>query len=125
LSQTVRPWIHDEGLSHQLSYAWDELETIRRLVTGIQGSDGYRAALRSLTKESNEELFRLVEESSLAFEQGDRSTLDPTLVSGYCEETVAQLISLRNNFISENIYLLMDSLNQGCADGPVLAPQIH
>ena len=125
LSKTVAPWIHNEGLSHQLSYAWDEFETVRRLVPGIQGSEVYRAALQLLTKESNERLFRLVEESSLAFEQGDRSTLDPTPVGAYCEEIGAQLISVRNNFISENIYLLMDTVSPDCANGPVLTPQVH
>jgi radical SAM superfamily enzyme YgiQ (UPF0313 family) len=125
LSKTVAPWIHNEGLSHQLSYAWDEFETVRRLVPGIQGSEVYRAALQLLTKESNERLFRLVEESSLAFEQGDRSTLDPTPVGVYCEEIGAQLISVRNNFISENIYLLMDTVSPDCANGPVLTPQVH
>lgn len=73
----MRPWIHHEGLSYQLNYAWDELETVKRLVSGVQGVQAYQVALRSLTKDSNERLFRLVEESSLAFEAGDRSALDP------------------------------------------------
>jgi anaerobic magnesium-protoporphyrin IX monomethyl ester cyclase len=90
LSQAVRPWIHNEGLSYQLSYAWDELETITRLIPGTQGNEAYRAAMRYLTKESNERLFRLVEESSLAFEQGDRSALDPIAVRACCEETRAR-----------------------------------
>ncbi len=125
LSQTVRPWIHNEGLSHQLNYAWDEFETIRRLVPGIKESEVYQATLRSLTKESNEKLFRLVEESSFAFEQGDQSTLDPIIVRAYCEQIGAQLISIRNNFILENIDLLVETLSANCANGPVMAPQIH
>jgi anaerobic magnesium-protoporphyrin IX monomethyl ester cyclase len=125
LTQAVRPWIHNQGLSYQLSYAWDELETITRLIPGIQGDLAYRAALQSLTKESNERLFCLVEESSIAFEKGDRSLLDPAPVQAYCEETTARMISLRNNFVSENILLLMDTVSQGCTDGPVLTPQIH
>jgi radical SAM superfamily enzyme YgiQ (UPF0313 family) len=125
LSQTVRPWIHNEGLSHQLNYAWDEFETIRRLVPGIKEGEVYRAALQSLTMESNEKLFRLVEESSFAFEQGDRSALDPTMVLGYCQQIGAQLISIRNNFILENINLLVETLSANCANGPVMAPQIH
>jgi anaerobic magnesium-protoporphyrin IX monomethyl ester cyclase len=125
LTETVRPWIHNQGLSYQLSYAWDELETITRLIPGIQGNLSYRAALRSLTEESNERLFRLVEESSFAFERGDQSLLNPTPVQAYCNETTARLISLRNSFISENIFLLMDAASSSCAHGPVLTPQIH
>jgi anaerobic magnesium-protoporphyrin IX monomethyl ester cyclase len=126
VSQVVRPWIHGEGLSYQLNYAWDELETVRRLVPGVDNIEPYRRALQSLTKESNEQLFRLVEESSIAFEAGDRSLLDANAVCLHCEANVARLIALRNGFIAENIYLLRDASSlDGAATGPVIAPQVH
>jgi hypothetical protein len=124
LTQTVRPWIHNEGISNELNYAWDELETVRRLVPGITGIEPYAAALRSLTKESNEKLFQLVEESSCAFEQGDRTLFDPYAVQTYCDQVRTRLISMRNNFVAENIYLLKDA-SPDCTNGPVIAPQIH
>src|SRR5262249_20102209 len=77
LNRAVRPWIHNQGLSNRMNYAWDEFETIRRLVPEVENTQAYAADLRALVQESNEQLFRLVEESSLAFEQGDRSPLDP------------------------------------------------
>jgi len=61
----------------------------------------------------------------LAFEQGDRSLLDPIPVGEYCEQTKARLLRLRNGFVAENIYLLMDSVSSDCVSGPVMAPQIH
>lgn len=125
LSQTVRPWIHNEGLSYQLNYAWDELETVKRLVPGVQGIEAYQTALRSLTRDSNERLLRLVEESSLAFEAGDRSGLDPVGVRNYCERNVTRLVDIRNSFIAENIYQLRDASSLDCTSGPVMAPQIH
>jgi anaerobic magnesium-protoporphyrin IX monomethyl ester cyclase len=125
LSQTVRPWIHGEGLSYQLNYAWDELETVCRLVPGVDAIEPYRNALQALTRESNEQLFRLVEESSLAFEAGDRSMPRPDAVRSYCEASLARLVELRNNFIAENIYLLRDASRLDCAAGPVIAPQVH
>jgi len=125
LSQAVRPWIHGEGLSYQLNYAWDELETVRRLVPGVEGVDLYGNSLRSLTGESNESLFRLVEHSSAAFEAGDTATLDPGAVRGYCETNVARLVALRNEFIAQNIYLLRDASSLDPVDGPVIAPQLH
>jgi anaerobic magnesium-protoporphyrin IX monomethyl ester cyclase len=125
LSQTVRPWIHNEGLSHQLNYAWDELETIRRLVPGIGNTDLYRNALQSLTKFSNEKLFRFVEDSSSAFERGDRSILDPNQVRTFCETLGKELVATRNHFISENIELLTETVSAACVKGPVMAPQIH
>lgn len=72
----VGPWTSDEGISHELNWAAEELETIRRLVPRAQGVAAYRTALSALTAESNEQLFRLVEESSLAFERGDHAPLD-------------------------------------------------
>lgn len=125
LSQIVRPWIHHEGLSYQLNYAWDELETVKRLVPGVQGIEAYQVALRSLTRDSNERLFRLVEESSLAFEAGDRSGLDPVGVRNYCERNVTRLVDIRNSFIAENIYQLRDASSLDCTSGPVMSPQIH
>lgn len=125
LSRAARPWLDQEGLSHQLSYAWDELEAIRRLVPGTIRSEIYAAALRILTAESNERLFRLVEESSLAFEKGDRTELDNSRSRSYCDRASAQLVRLRNTFIADNIALLADSVHPDCAGGPVLAPHVH
>jgi anaerobic magnesium-protoporphyrin IX monomethyl ester cyclase len=125
LTQTVRPWIHGEGLSYQLNYAWDELETVRRLVSGVEGIEAYRGALRSLTRESNERLFRLVEDSSLAFEAGDRSILDADVVRRYCDGKSTRLIALRNEFIARNIYLLRDACRLDTAGAPIIAPQVH
>jgi len=125
LSQAVRPWIHGEGLSYQLNYAWDELETVCRLVPGTEGVADYRNALRILTQESNERLFEVVEQSSRAFEAGDRWAIDPEAVRGYCEAGVTRLVDLRNSFVAKNIYLLREASQIGCTDGPVIAPQLH
>ena len=125
LSQTIRFWIHNDGVSNELNYAWDELESVRRLVPGVEGLEHYAAALRSLTKESNHHLFDLVEKSSLAFEQGDRTGLLPEAGREYCEGVRKRLAGIRNNFVAENIYLLMDAVNSESAARPVLAPQIH
>jgi anaerobic magnesium-protoporphyrin IX monomethyl ester cyclase len=125
LSDTVRPWIHNQGLSNQLSYAWDEIETFERLTPGLRGAKAYRRALARLTAHVNERLFRLVEESSLAFEQGDRSLLDPEGVATYCERTRTKLVDLRNIFVANNLEPLNARINADCSSGPVLRPQIH
>ena len=39
LTRAVRPWIHKQGLAYGISYAWDELETIVRLVPAAHGTD--------------------------------------------------------------------------------------
>ena len=125
LSEAARPWLDQDGLSHQISYAWDELEAVKRLVPGTTGTGIYTSALRSLTAESNERLFRLVEETSVAFEQGDHTALDPRGARMYCKSEGARLVKLRNSFIADNISLLADSVNADCSSRPVLAPQVH
>ena len=52
------PW---RGLSYQLNYVVDEFEMICRLVPGVEGAEEFRAALKALTRQSNERLLSLVE----------------------------------------------------------------
>src|SRR5262249_3323136 len=125
LLPTVRPWTYKKGLSYELNYAWDELETVSRLARGMEGVDEYREALRLLTAESNDRLFRHVRDSLDAFEQGDRSKLDVKPGLAYCEGGRRRLLDLRNRFIANNIDLLMDTVSSDCSSGPVMAPQTH
>ena len=125
LHTTVRPWIYDKGLSFELNYAHCELETVSRLVRGVEGVEQYRAALRSLTAESNAGLFRHVEDSLEAFERGERSKLDPEPTRVYCEEGSKRVLDLRNRFIANNIDLLMETVSADCTSGPVMVPQTH
>ena len=125
LSDTVRPWIHNEGLSHTLSCTWDELEAVARLVPGVRGAPAYRATLKAITAESNERLFCLVEQSSLAFERNGRLDVDSTEVRDYCGQTTEEVIRLRNEFIADNVCVLTENPSPECALGPVLTPQVH
>jgi anaerobic magnesium-protoporphyrin IX monomethyl ester cyclase len=130
LDPVVGAWIHNNGISHELNWAWDELETVSRLVPGLQGAAGYRADLQGLTAASNEALFQLVESSSLAFEAGDSRPLDRWAARAACAETRVRLVALRNGFIRQNIAALLaaaDSPMELSAEirGPVMAPQVH
>ena len=125
LSQVVRPWIHGEGLSYQLNYAWDELETIRRLAPGVQGIEEYRANLQALTEESNDRLLRHVEDCLDGFEEDDLSQLDVRPARAYCRDRGERLLDLRNRFIAENVDLLMETVTADCTSGPVMVPQTH
>jgi radical SAM superfamily enzyme YgiQ (UPF0313 family) len=125
LSDAVRPWIHNAGLANQLSYAWDEVETFARLTPELRGVKAYRKALTKLTAQANERLFRLVEESSRAFEDGDRSPLDAKSIAAYCERTKRKLVDRRNIFVADNLEPLTERINADCSSGPVLRPQVH
>jgi anaerobic magnesium-protoporphyrin IX monomethyl ester cyclase len=125
LTATVKSWVHGDGISYRLNYAFDELETFRRLVPEVGGYEEYGAALRALTARSNDRLFRLVEESSLAFERSDRSHLDPVAASRCCKALEAELTELRNGFVAKNVTSLARAASMSCADGPVISPSVH
>jgi hypothetical protein len=125
LHRVVGPWTSDEGISHELNWAAEELETIRRLVPEAQGVPAYRKALNALTAESNEQLFRLVEESSLAFEGGDHAPLDLAETRRITGATRQQMLEIRNRFVAGNIDALIDATTVDAIRGPVLAPQVH
>lgn len=125
LTQAVRPWIHNQGLSYSLSNAADELETIDRLCPGTGGRQVYRAELRSLTAECNARLFSLVEDSSLAFEVGDRSPLDPRPIASYCARMQRHLVEMRETFLTANLDTLVENIVTHGIGGPVMIPQVH
>ncbi len=126
LHAAARAWLDNGGISHELNWAIEELETARRLVDGLRGVDAYRFALAELTAESNELLFRLVEDSSRAFEDaGDVSLLDPAPGRRTCESFRVRLLELRNSFVAENVDELVGEVNAGVIRGPIGAPQVH
>jgi hypothetical protein len=121
----VRPWIHNQGLSYSLNETADELETINRLAPGCHGVEAYRAALRALVAECNAQLFQLVEESSIAFERGDRSPLEPDRMRAYCQRMKGHLAELRDDFIGDNVDSLMENIVADRIKAPVMMPQVH
>jgi len=125
LDRAAAFWIHNDGISHQINWAWTELETARRLVPGLTGCGEYRGALRQVTADSNEALFRLVEESLPAFQGGDRGSLDPARAALACSEFKARLLNIRNHFVHSNVEALVSAASVDQMQGPVMAPQIH
>ncbi len=124
LDGAVSGWIHGEGVSHQLNWAWHELEIAARLVGKLDGERGYRAALAGLTRRSNEELFGFVEETSVAFERGDRSLLAPETTEGRCRAIQSDLLALRNAFVARNQDAVLSAALGERLTGPIVSPQI-
>jgi radical SAM superfamily enzyme YgiQ (UPF0313 family) len=126
LHTATRRWLDSNGVSHQLDWAREELEVAAALVDGLEAVDDYRRALTALTAESNERLFRLVEDSSHAYEEdGDESLLDPSHGSASCEDIGHRLLDLRNAFVARNTNALLAGLEANVIRGPIGAPQIH
>jgi anaerobic magnesium-protoporphyrin IX monomethyl ester cyclase len=125
LDRAASPWIHGDGISHQLNWAWNELHVISRLVPGLEAVAPYGMSLRQLTAGSNEQLFRLVEDSSLRFERGADPGLDPDRSADRCADTQERLLYMRNNFIQLNAERLLEAMDAARIRGPIIAPQIH
>lgn len=126
LHRTAQAWLDRDGISHELNWAREELETAARLVGGLQGTAAYKDALAELTAESNERLFRLVEDSSLAFErEGDRSLLDPAAAARDCQSLRKRLLDLRNGWVKGNTDQLIAEFTAERIRGPIGAPQVH
>lgn len=85
----------------------------------------YEAALRRLTADSNEQLFTLVEESSLAYEAGERAGPDPGAARAAAGAVRRTLLDLRNGFVRANADVLLSAVEVGQVAGPVMAPQVH
>lgn len=125
LDAAVGAWVHGHGVSHQLDWAWHELQVAERLVGPLDGMDGYRQALAGLTAASNNALFDYVERTALAFEQGDTECFEAEVVGRTCDAFIASLLGLRNDFVSRNQDTLLSALEaRDRLRGPILLPQI-
>jgi len=125
LDPIVGAWVHGEGVSHQLDWAWHELQVTDRLVGGLDGRDEYRAELTALTAEANGALFDYVERTADAFEGGDDTLLDADVVRPMADAFIARMLDLRNAFIGQNQGLLLAALDaRDRAHAPIVLPQI-
>jgi hypothetical protein len=117
-------WIHGEGVSHRLNWAWHEFTVARRLVDGLQGVAEYRRELATLTARSNDQLLAWVEDVSREFERGDASQLSASVTMPWCRELDEDLLEIRDAFFWRNRDLLLTAIEAGQPKGPVVSPQI-
>ena len=124
LDKAVGPWIHGDGVSHQLNWAWNELAILERLFPPMDGVEEYREFLRALTRESNEVLFHAVEESSLLWERDGEAPLSQYELEHDARRILGKLLPERNNFVAQNQATLLEELRAERMSGPIMAPQI-
>lgn len=117
-------WIHGEGVSHRLNWAWHELTVARRLVDGLEGLAEYRRQLAALTARSNEQLLDWVDQASRAFERGDAALLSAAVTMPWCRQLDADLLEIRDAFVWRNQDELLAAIEAGRPKGPVVSPQI-
>jgi anaerobic magnesium-protoporphyrin IX monomethyl ester cyclase len=125
LNRAVAPWIHGEGLSHQLNWAWHEVFIIDRLVGALSGLDGYKEQLAALCRHSNDVLLDFVDDTAVAFERGDERALRSGRLVKPRADLGDALLALRNRFVGEHQDELLDAVAASeTVRGPILAPQL-
>jgi anaerobic magnesium-protoporphyrin IX monomethyl ester cyclase len=112
----VTGWIHgSDALTPQLNWAWNELAVIRQLFPKLPDSDEYEAALRRITRQSNEKLFEVVERVATLHETGHGRAPDPQALRRHCAAALKVLLRERNGFIARNQDVLMRALQRAAA----------
>ncbi|MCW3473411.1 B12-binding domain-containing radical SAM protein [Limobrevibacterium gyesilva] len=112
----VTGWIHGHrALTPQLNWAWNELAVIRQLFPRLPDTDAYEAALRNLTRESNDLLFTVVENVATIFATGKGCEPDPQALRRQCDMALSRLLHERNAFMARHQTVLLRALQQAAA----------
>ncbi len=106
-------WTHGiKALSPQLNIAWNEVAIVEHLFRNVPGLGAYKESLRQLTADSNEGLFRLIEETADAFSGTGNKTRPAEQLRRQCDGFVERLQTNRDQFILRNQDLLLEALER-------------
>jgi len=109
----VTGWIHGYGaLTPRLNFAWDEVAILQQLFPGVPDLQAYAAAVREITRESNEVLFRIVEDTSYLFSDGRPNPWTADELQGLSRGFVERLETTRNDFVLKNQEFLLETLQR-------------
>jgi radical SAM superfamily enzyme YgiQ (UPF0313 family) len=112
----VTGWIHGhKALSPQLNWAWNEVAVLTHLFPALPGMSVYEGKLRQITRESNELLFRVVDDLANDHEAGRRSEIDEEELQGRSGEFLDRLLAERNGFVARNEGELLEALRRGAS----------
>ena len=104
-------WIHGlEALSPNLKFAVSEYAVMERLTPWLPGLADYRSSIQGVARESNEVLFRIVEELAASAQAGRRATVDAYELAARCRGFLDRLVGDRNAFVVRNEQALVDAL---------------
>ncbi len=114
-------WIHGlEALSPNLKFAVSEYAVMERLTPSLPGLAAYRSSIQSVTRESNEVLFGIVEELADSARAGRRATVQADELAAQCRGFLDRLVGDRNAFVVRNEQALVDALVEAGVE-PALA----
>jgi radical SAM superfamily enzyme YgiQ (UPF0313 family) len=109
----VTGWTHSySALSPQLNFAWNEVAIIELLFPRVPGLPAYKDGLREITRDSNEILLKVIEDTSYVYSDGRPKLWSAPQLRLECEKFVSLLTSHRNAFILRNQDQLLETLRQ-------------
>ncbi|MBV9762045.1 MAG: B12-binding domain-containing radical SAM protein [Acidobacteriaceae bacterium] len=109
----VTGWTHGlHALSPQINVAWNEVAVIEHLFPNIPQLDVYRETLREVTRESNEALFRIIENTTDLYSGSGGPPPNPEELRIKCDRFANQLLNNRTKFLLENQGLLLETLER-------------
>ena len=109
----VTGWIHGyRALSPQINWAWHETAVMDRLFPPLDGMDAYKGILSRITRESNELLFRTVEDLSYVYSDGAPDRSSPDDLQSACRRFEAELLEERNRFVAGHQETLLRALEE-------------
>jgi anaerobic magnesium-protoporphyrin IX monomethyl ester cyclase len=118
----VTGWIHGfRALSPQINWAWNEVAVLERLFPPLDDMAAYKDALRTVTRDSNEVLFTLVEDMARAYTIGGRHSWSETALEEHRRQFLDRLLTIRNGLILRNQPALLRALQPPSAAEAVYA----
>jgi anaerobic magnesium-protoporphyrin IX monomethyl ester cyclase len=109
----VTGWTHGlSALSPQLNVAWNEVAIVEHLFPNVPGLGMYKETLRELTRDSNEALFQVIEETANIFSDHVPRRRSTEELRAQCAGFADRLMSNRNVFLLQNQDLLLEALER-------------
>lgn len=107
----VTGWIHGHrALSPSINFAWNEVAVLERLFPELPDTGAYRAALREVTRGSNDLLFRVVEDLAAAYAEGAPHAWSAAALRQAGARFLERLVAERNAFVARHQAVLMEAL---------------
>jgi hypothetical protein len=109
----VTGWTHGlRALSPQLNVAWNEVAIMEHLFPNVPGLKAYKDTLREVTRDSNEALFRIIEDTADVFSGQSIRHGSAEELRSQCEGFADRLLSSRHTFLLSIQELLLEALER-------------
>jgi len=109
----VTGWTHGlRALSPQINVAWNEVAIIEHLFPSVPRLAVYKETLREVTRDSNESLFRIIEDTTDEYSGHGACPRNPEELRAECDRFANRLLSNRTKFLLQNQGLLLKALER-------------